>query len=149
MVSGISSSGSIQSNYQTSTTSKLTDEQKSTLADIIAKYDPENMTDEDTKAMMDEIKEAGIGPSKEFGEIMNAAGFKPPEKPEGPPPTDDTTSSTSSSSTTSTTEVPEYLASFLEKQESGTATEDDILTLVQNLLNSNKSTTGSIVDTKA
>lgn len=149
MVSSISSSSVIQSNYQTSTSSKLTDDQKSTLADILAKYDPENMTEEETMAMMDEIKAAGITPSKEFGEIMNAAGFKPPEKPQGPPPSEGTDSTTSTSSSTVTAEVPEYMASFLEKQQSGTATEDDILSLIQSLLSTNQSTTGSIVDTKA
>lgn len=149
MVNGISGSNLIQNNYQPTTSSKLTDDQKSTLSDILSKYDPENMTDEETIAMMDEIKAAGITPSKEFGEIMNAAGFNPPEKPEGPPPSEGTDSSTSISSSTVTAEVPEYMASFLEKQQSGTATEDDILSLIQNLLSANKSTTGSIIDTKA
>lgn len=139
MVNGINSSGIIQNNFQTSAGSTLTDEQKKTLQDIISKYDPDNMTDESTKAMLDEIKAAGIKPGKEFGEIMNTAGFKPPEKPQGPPPADESTS----------LKVPEYIASFLEKQESGTATEEDIISLIQNLLTSNKSTTGSIVDTKA
>lgn len=149
MVNGISGSNVIQNNYQSTVNNKLTDDQKSTLSDILAKYDPENMTDEETIAMMDEIKAAGITPSKEFGEIMNAAGFKPPEKPQGPPPLEGTDSTTSTSSSTVTAEVPEYMASFLEKQQSGTATEDDILSLIQNLLNTNKSTTGSIIDTKA
>lgn len=141
MVGSIGSSGISASSFQMEFSSKkLTDEQKQTIEDIISKYDPENMTDESAKAMMDELKAAGIGPSREFGEIMNAAGFKPPEKPEGPPPQDSTQSTQQ--------EIPEFMVDFMQKQESGEVTDADIATLIQNLLNTNKSTTGSIIDQK-
>ncbi len=87
MVTGISSYSTYQYTSQVgSTNSSLTEEQKTTLEEILSKYDASSMTDEEVKKMMDEIRAAGIRPSKEFGEIMNEAGFKPPEKPQGPPP---------------------------------------------------------------
>ena len=72
-------------------TEPMTDDQKTTLAEILEKYDAENITEDEKKSMMDEIKEAGITPSKESKEIIETAGFelgKPPEGkgPQGPPP---------------------------------------------------------------
>lgn len=141
MVGSIGSSGTVQSSFQSSSSSKLSDEQKKTLEDILSKYDANSMTDESAKAMMDEIKTAGIGPSREFGQIMNEAGFKPPEKPEGPPPED-------SAKGTSESEIPSFMVDFMDKQKSGEVTDEDIYSLIQNLLNTNKSTTGSIIDQK-
>jgi hypothetical protein len=74
---------------------------------------------------------------------MDAAGFQPPEKPQGPPPEEATSSSTSS-----TSDVPEYITDFLDKQESGSVTEEDINALIQSLLSAGQTTQGSIVDQK-
>jgi len=144
MVGSIGSSGISASNFQMDFSSrKLTDEQKKTLEEIIGKYDPDNMDAESSKAMMDEIKSAGIGPNREFGEIMNAAGFKPPEKPQGPPPED------MAQGASSKTEIPSFMQDFLQKQEAGNITEEDIYSLIQNLLSNSQSTKGSIIDQKA
>jgi hypothetical protein len=142
MVSGISSISSSQYQSQVSKSNTLTDDQKETLQDILAKYDSDNMTADSMKEMMDEIKNAGIKPSKEFGQIMNDAGFKPPEKPQGPPP-EDSTSSTSDSTT-----LPDYLQDFITKEESGTVNQSDIDSLIQSLKSSGKMTEGVLVDQK-
>jgi len=71
---------------------------------------------------------------------MNAAGFKPPEEPQGPPPEDSAQSTKEN--------VPQYLLDFIEKQESGEVTQDDINALIQNLLNSGQTTQGQLVDQK-
>lgn len=140
MINGISGSGSIQYQPLNESTSKLTDEQKETLQEILAKYNPDNITQDSIKAMMDEIKSAGITPSKDLREIMEAAGFKPPEKPQGPPP-DETAGSTGN--------IPQYLLDFIEKQESGEVTQEDIDSLILSLQNSGKTTLGSLVDQKS
>ena len=70
MINSISNNN-LQYNPYSTTETKLTEDQKSTLRSIIANYDPENMTDDDMKSMMDEITETGIPPSKKFGEIIN------------------------------------------------------------------------------
>jgi hypothetical protein len=139
MVSGIGSVSSYQYQSQTSASSSLTDEQKETLAEILANYDADSITEEETKSMMDEIKEAGITPSKEFGEIMNSAGFKPPEKPEGPPPKEAVSSSQ---------ELPEYLQDFITKEESGSVSQSDIDSLISSLQSSGKMAQGTFVDQK-
>jgi len=72
-------------------TEPMTEDQISALESILEKYDPEKMSDDEKKTMMDELKEAGIKPSKESKEMIETAGFdigKPPEGkgPQGPPP---------------------------------------------------------------
>ncbi len=64
----------------------LTDEQKTQLEEILAKYDPENMTQADKKALMEELRAANIPPGKATFEVMEAAGFARPIPPPGPPP---------------------------------------------------------------
>jgi hypothetical protein len=56
----------------------LTDEQKTQLEEILAKYDPENMTESDKKALVEELRSANIPPCKATFEAMEAAGFTRP-----------------------------------------------------------------------
>lgn len=53
----------------------MTEDQKETLADILAKYDPENMTAEDRKNMKQDIVDAGIPKSRDAMEMLREAGF--------------------------------------------------------------------------
>jgi len=145
MVSSVSGTSSYQSGYSVSSTdNSLTKDQKTTLEDILSKYDSSSMTDDTMKTMMDEIKASGIKPSKAFGEVMNAAGFKPPEKPQGSPP-DDTTSAASASSNS---KISQDLLAFIKKQETGSVTQDDIATLIETLQSSGQAAQGSLVDQK-
>lgn len=86
-VSSVSSSMGAMSQFSTES---LTDDQKSTLEEILSNYDAENITEDETKSLMDEIKDAGIAPSEESKELIETAGFsmEPPEgeAPQGPPP---------------------------------------------------------------
>jgi|GEM_PF-1475696 hypothetical protein len=150
MVSSISGSSSYQ--YQTQTDTKLTDAQKTKLADIISKYDPDNMTASSTKSMMDEIKNAGITPSKDLGETLNKAGFKPPEKPADA--TQSATTSTSSSTTTtssstvssSSDDLKSQVLDLLTKEGATNISDDDINAFISNLKSSSDSDQGTIVD---
>jgi len=62
----------------------MTEEQKETAAEILANYDPENMTPEDFEALRTEFQEAGISPSRDLMTMMQEAGFKRPPRPEPP-----------------------------------------------------------------
>jgi hypothetical protein len=77
----------------------LTDDQKSTVEDILSQYDPENMTEEDAQEIFDAFREAGIEPGESLKETVEAAGFDleafKPEGPQGPPPPPPSTSSSS------------------------------------------------------
>lgn len=141
MISSVGSTGSVAYTQQNSRAgSTLTEDQKTKLQEIIANYDPENMDEESTKAMMEEIKSAGITPGKEFGDIMNEAGFKPPEKPQGgmqgPPPSEGTQS------------VPQFVTDFIELQESGEATQEDVDNFVQMMKEMGINDTGLLVNKK-
>lgn len=59
----------------------LTDEQKKVISDILSKYDPSNMIEEDKENMRNELKNAGIKPSRELGKMLKEAGFTLPPSP--------------------------------------------------------------------
>lgn len=140
MINNISSMNSSLNRPQfDKTDTKLTDDQKKSLNEIISRYDSENINNETMKQMMEEIKSTGITPGKEFREIMDAAGFKPPAKPEGPPPVENTEMKE---------KVPDFLKEFLEKIESGKITDDDVSTLIQDLKNSGQDIQGLFVNQK-
>ena len=66
---------------------ELTDDQKSTIEDILSKYDAENLTTDDAQAIFDEMRDAGISPGSAMKEAVEEAGFDlEPFKPEGGPP---------------------------------------------------------------
>ena len=140
MISSVGSS-SFQYQAQVKQNYSLSDEQKETLNGIISKYDSENMTDDNKKAMMDEIKSANIPPSKDLKEILDAAGFEPPKKPEGegamPPPLN------------GSKEIPDFILQCMKKQESGEAKQDDIDQLLQTLQKNGYDTTGVLFDQKS
>lgn len=139
MVSSISGTSSYQYQPRVDSNKSLTDDQKTTLEGILSKYDPETTTGETMKAMMDEIKEAGITPSKDFKKIMDDAGFKPPEKPSGTPP--DETQSTDS-------DISKQLLSLLKGLVSGETSDDDINSLIKSIKSSSNSTVGTLVNQK-
>lgn len=59
---------------------KLTDDQKKSLEEILAKYDPDNMSEDDRRAMLQEMQDAGIPRSQDTMDMLRAAGFKPAKK---------------------------------------------------------------------
>jgi hypothetical protein len=58
---------------------ELTDDQKSTVASILAKYDSSNVTTSDAISIFKELKDAGITPMKGLKEAIDAAGFNADE----------------------------------------------------------------------
>jgi len=54
---------------------ELTDDQKSTISDILSQYDASDVSDEDAKAIFQAFKDAGITPAKGMKEAIEAAGF--------------------------------------------------------------------------
>lgn len=143
MIEAIGSSSSYQFQPQVRTETALTDDQKETVADILAKYDSSNMTEEETRAMFDELRSANVGPSKEMKEILETAGFELPEPPEGgQPPKPEGTESTG-------TQPPQYALELLEKIKTGEISEDEVSSLLENLKKDDQLTTGVYVNQKA
>ena len=54
---------------------ELTDDQIQTITDILSQYDPDNVSDEDAKAIFQAFEDAGITPAKGMKEAIEAAGF--------------------------------------------------------------------------
>ena len=75
MVSSIQGTGMTAGMNPMRSMQSLTDEQKQTIADILSQYDPENITEEDAKAIFQAFKDAGITPAKGMKEAIEAAGF--------------------------------------------------------------------------
>ena len=123
-------------------TQRLTEEQKTQLQDIISKYDPNTMTQEDHMTMRQELKDAGIRPSRELRQTLSAEGFTPssgqrptsPEGVEGRP------------NRGSRPEEAEFLADYLEKLTSGEATEEDEQTLLESVQSQGTIQQGLVVD---
>lgn len=53
----------------------LSDEQQSAIADVLAKYDPDNVSESDAQDIVSSIKELGISPGKGLAQAMQASGF--------------------------------------------------------------------------
>lgn len=94
MVSSIQGMGSMMGMDQMRSISSLTDEQKQKISDILSQYDPENVSEDDAKAIFQAFKDAGITPAKGMKEAIEAAGFDAedlrtkgmPDKGQMPPP---------------------------------------------------------------
>ena len=136
MVSGISSSNSMQRPMQSSQT--LTDDQKTTVNDIISNYDSSNMTKADFDSLMVEFQDAGIPPSEEIGSLLDAAGF---EKHEGKPP--------EGVKGGQRPEPPEFITELMDKLENGEITEEEVQSFLQNLQNESNQSSGLIMDNYA
>lgn len=121
----------------------FTDEQKSNLEEILAQYDSEDITDEEMRSMLDEIKEAGIGPGEDLKNALEEAGFelKPPQGGQGGPP-----QMGMNGAMGARLEPPQFVQDFMDKAVSGEVTEDDIAAFLKNVQSQNQDLTGLLVN---
>lgn len=54
---------------------KLSDDQRELIAETLAKYDSETLTEDDALSIIAAFEEAGIMPGQEMAELMSEAGF--------------------------------------------------------------------------
>ncbi len=139
---GIQSS-MIQNSAMRGQTRSLTDEQKTQLEEILSKYDPENMTDENRQALMEELKTAGIPLTRDAAEILEKSGFErpegPPPPPPGPPPQDSGT----------TTPLNATFVQLMEQYQAGEIAEEEFLDQLNMLKEQIVNGTGGLIDTTA
>lgn len=119
---------------------KLTDKQRAQLDQILSKFDPATFNQDDFNALNEELKKAGIRPNAELKKAIEAHGINvepflkagnaavngpkgalPPPPPPPPPPA----KASSSDAEDTVAALLKAIADFLEKLQSGTATEDD------------------------
>ena len=60
---------------QTFSAPKLSTEQKDTIASILSDYDSSTLSEQDAKDIVQAFQDAGIRPSKDFANTLEAAGF--------------------------------------------------------------------------
>ncbi|MBI9072653.1 MAG: hypothetical protein JEY94_13705 [Melioribacteraceae bacterium] len=112
----------------------LSDEQKTSLNDIVSKYDPSSISKSDFETMMTEIKEAGITPSKELKGFMEEAGF---EMPEGGP---------RGAKGSGRPEPPQFMKDLIKQLETGDISEDELKSFIESFKNGNDDPEGTLVD---
>ena len=118
----------------------LTEDQKTKLEEILAKYDSENLSDEDWAALREELKDAGIPPCRDTFSIMREAGIKPPPPPEGgkgpgpmPPSAEED-------------EENSEVLSLFEQLKSGEITKDEFYSQIEALLENGTVSAGAVID---
>ena len=113
----------------------MTGEQKAAMQEILSKYDPENMSRADRKALFDELKAADIPRGRESREILKEAGFEFKGHRHHKMGKD-------------FVEKPAFLTDFESKFEAGEVTNEDISNLLENLKSLGKFRTGLLADAK-
>lgn len=134
---------------------KLTEDQKSAAEDILSQYDPESLSDDDVDAIKQQLRDAGIGPSRELKDLLEEAGFDaeqfrpqgpggpggpdgPGGGPEGAPPPPQLSE-----------DQLKTLASIFEDYDSETLTEDDLTEIERKLQEAGLFEKGQVVDQRA
>lgn len=132
---------------------KLSEEQKSAAEEILAQYDPDSLSDDDVDAIKQQLRDAGVGPSRDLKDLLQEAGFdaeqfKPkgpdgsaggPGGPGGPPPPPAGLSEDSLKT----------LASIFEAYDAENLTEDDLTEIQQKLIDAGIFGKGNVVDQQA
>jgi hypothetical protein len=154
MVDSISNFGSTASMGALTGPKTLTDEQKAKVKDILSKYDPNNLTDADTKSIMDAFKQAGIQPSKDLQDAIKADGFGSTKlskmlKPHGHKPPEGSANSSSSSSNSINTSALQSLQDILSQYDLNNMTSDQQTDLLSKLSDSGLLTSGNTIDISA
>lgn len=146
MIEGINTSAISSMSSQQRVNYKMTEEQKTSFAEIIASYDTANMSDEDMMSLRQELSAEGIKPGEDLKGLMETAGVKGTPPP--PPPGGMGGGMSAMQSVSEEEELPETLSDFIEKFKSGEVTEEDLNTLVECLQSENLAASGNIVNEK-
>ena len=130
---------------------ELTDDQIQTITDILSQYDPDNVSDEDAKAIFQAFEDAGITPAKGMKEAIEAAGFDAEDlrsrgmSEDGtmpPPPPEDSNSSINLSALQSLQEI-------LNQYDLTNLSDSDQKSLLSQLEDSGLVFPGSVIDIKS
>ncbi len=130
---------------------ELTDDQIQTITDILSQYDPDNVSDEDAKAIFQAFEDAGITPAKGMKEAIEAAGFDAEDlRSRGmseagmmpPPPPEDSNSSINLSALQSLQEI-------LNQYDLTNLSDSDQESLLSQLEDSGLVFPGSVIDIKS
>lgn len=122
----------------------MTDEEKEQVYSIISKYNTEEMSEEDTQSLLEEIQATGVKPGDDLMGILEESGVEMPEPPQKgsmPPPQED-----ESKEITTNEDMPSYLNEFISKAQSGEISDDEVNTIINTLQQNGYTTNGNIFD---
>jgi mono/diheme cytochrome c family protein len=129
---------------------KLTDEQKTAAEEILAQYDPEQLSEEDVEQIKQQLRDVGIAPSRDLKGLLEEAGFDAeqfrPQRPGGsggppdgaPPPPPELSE-----------EEVQTLASIFEAYDAENLSEDDLQEIQKKLQEAGFLSRGAVVDQQA
>ena len=135
MINGISSASQTQGT-KPPPPPPMTDDQETAVSDILSKYDSSSISSTEFESMMEEIKDAGIVPSKDLRSMLDEAGFEPPQGSEGP----------QGAKGSEQVEPPDFMFELMNKLQTGEVSEEEVQLFMQNLQNSSDSESGAIMD---
>ncbi|MEI6291273.1 MAG: hypothetical protein WCP19_12645 [Chloroflexota bacterium] len=130
----------------------LTDAQKTSIQDILSKYDSANVTKADAQSIFQAFKDAGIRPSRELKQVIEAAGFDAEAlRDMGRPdrPADRSTAADKGSKNNVDLSALKSLQNLLGQFDLSNMTTDNSQTLVTKLQELGFLTPGSVIDLKS
>lgn len=152
MVDQINGMGQISGMHHQFKSQPLTETQKSSVQDILSKYDSANVTREDAQSIFQSFKDAGIRPSRELRDMITAAGFdaealrdmaRPDKNAQG------SAASARNSKNNVDLSALKSLQELLGKFDLGNMTSDNSQTLVTKLQELGFLNPGSVIDLKS
>lgn len=160
-IQGAGSMGGIGSFPPPPPSRPLTDDQKSLISSTLSQYDPDDLTAEDAKTILDTFREAGIRGGKETRQAIQDAGFdekkllelaRPEGAPEGGPqggPQGPRGSRGTNSSTGIDLSALQSLQSILNKFDLSSMSDEDESSLLTQLNKAGLVRTGYMIDLSA
>jgi hypothetical protein len=125
----------------------LTDDQKDQITEILSQYDPDNLTADDAKSIMEQFRDAGIKPAKGMKETIEAAGFNADKLLEMGRPSKPAESSESSSTGNINLSALQDLQDILNQYDMNHLSSTDQTNLISQLQEKGLLTsTGNIID---
>ena len=122
----------------------MTDEEKEQVYSIISKYNTEEMSEEDTQSLLEEIQAPGVKPGDDLMGILEESGVEMPEPPQkgSMPPTPED----ESKEITTNEDMPSYLNEFISKAQSGEISDEEVSTIINTLQQNGYTANGNIFD---
>jgi hypothetical protein len=117
----------------------MSDQQRTAATEIISKYDPQKMTDDDNSQMREELRAEGIKPGEDLNNLLTQAGFRAGnnQRPETQSPSPNVNMSN---------ELQNTINGFAEKFREGNATNDDLDQLLEMLYQNGRPSQGNLFD---
>jgi hypothetical protein len=121
---------------------RMKPDQREAVEQILYNYDPKTMTSQKQSQMFDEIRSIGVRPNSELRNMLLRSGFELPDLYGK----ETSRNMLNTNPIKSTAEIPARAMAFAEKLNTGNATNDDVIKMIELLQQYNRGTIGNFVD---